>query len=147
MTYQVDAIYDTGVFRPLQPLALPDQSRVTITITEAKTVVEGSLPAKADEAAVVARQRQAAQELMESLAEQQGEELAEKKIPTLYDRLKDVIGSVDDLPEDLDNRDLVARQRQAALELDDELANIPDLSPDDGFSSTDHDRILYGSPQ
>jgi predicted DNA-binding antitoxin AbrB/MazE fold protein len=100
MTYQVDAIYDTGVFSPLQPHALPDQSRVTITVTEAETCAEGAPSANEDEAAIVARQRQAAQELMESLAEDQGEDLPEKKIPTLYDRLKDVIGSVDDLPVD-----------------------------------------------
>ena len=32
MSQQVDAIYDSGVLRPLEPLALPDQARVKLTI-------------------------------------------------------------------------------------------------------------------
>ena len=38
----------------------------------------------------------------------------------------------------------VAAQRRAMLEIDAEVADLPDLSPDDGFSSNDHDQILYG---
>jgi predicted DNA-binding antitoxin AbrB/MazE fold protein len=34
MTFQIDAIYDGGVLKPLQPLALPDRSRVTLTVAE-----------------------------------------------------------------------------------------------------------------
>jgi predicted DNA-binding antitoxin AbrB/MazE fold protein len=32
MSQQVDAIYESGVLRPLEPLALPDQARVKLTI-------------------------------------------------------------------------------------------------------------------
>jgi predicted DNA-binding antitoxin AbrB/MazE fold protein len=32
MSQQIDAIYDNGLFRPLEPLALPDQSRVKLTV-------------------------------------------------------------------------------------------------------------------
>ena len=32
MSQQIDAIYDHGVFRPLEPLALPDQARVKLTV-------------------------------------------------------------------------------------------------------------------
>ena len=32
MSQQIDAIYDNGVLRPLVPLALPDQSRVTLIV-------------------------------------------------------------------------------------------------------------------
>ena len=32
MSQQIDAIYDGGVFKPLQPLALPNHSRVKLTI-------------------------------------------------------------------------------------------------------------------
>lgn len=32
MGRQIDAIYDSGVLRPLEPLALPDQARVRLTI-------------------------------------------------------------------------------------------------------------------
>ena len=37
MTYHIDAIYDNGVLKPLEPLVLPDQSRVTITVESAET--------------------------------------------------------------------------------------------------------------
>lgn len=37
-----------------------------------------------------------------------------------------------------------AAQRRAMLELDAEIIDVQDLSPDDGLSSGDHDRILYG---
>ncbi len=42
--------------------------------------------------------------------------------------------------------EIVARQRRAFMELDALLAAFPDNSPDDGFTSADHDRILYGDP-
>jgi predicted DNA-binding antitoxin AbrB/MazE fold protein len=32
MTYHIDAIYDHGVLKPLEPLILPDQSRVRVAI-------------------------------------------------------------------------------------------------------------------
>jgi predicted DNA-binding antitoxin AbrB/MazE fold protein len=32
MSAQLEAIYENGVFRPLQPVQLPDQQRVTISI-------------------------------------------------------------------------------------------------------------------
>jgi predicted DNA-binding antitoxin AbrB/MazE fold protein len=92
MVYQVDAIYELGVFRPLGPLELPDQSRVTITVASADSPATG---ARSDDEEVLAR---------------------------------------------------VARQRVAARELSEQLAHIPDRSPDDGFSSADHDQILYGRP-
>lgn len=36
MTHDVDAIYDQGVFRPLEPLVLPDGVRVHLRIEEEK---------------------------------------------------------------------------------------------------------------
>ena len=39
---------------------------------------------------------------------------------------------------------VLARQRHALAALDAEMAALPDNSPDDGLSSADHDRILYG---
>lgn len=39
----------------------------------------------------------------------------------------------------------VARQQRAMAALDAELEHVPDNSPDDGLSSADHDRILYGA--
>ncbi|HEY3788943.1 MAG TPA: antitoxin family protein [Urbifossiella sp.] len=44
----------------------------------------------------------------------------------------------------VDDPEVVARQKRAAALLDVKLEQIPDNSPDDGFSSEDHDRILYG---
>jgi predicted DNA-binding antitoxin AbrB/MazE fold protein len=43
-----------------------------------------------------------------------------------------------------DDAEVIARQKRAAALLDARLEQIPDNSPDDGFSSEDHDRILYG---
>jgi predicted DNA-binding antitoxin AbrB/MazE fold protein len=34
MSTQVEAIYENGVFRPLQPVQLPEHRRVTVTIDE-----------------------------------------------------------------------------------------------------------------
>jgi predicted DNA-binding antitoxin AbrB/MazE fold protein len=84
MIHHLDAIYDQGVFRPVSPLSLADQTRVHL-IVEASTGTS---------------------------------------LPT----------------------DSIERQRQAILELDAELEQIPDSSPDDGLNGADHDRILYGGP-
>lgn len=32
MIHNIDAIYDNGVLKPLEPLALPDQARVKLTV-------------------------------------------------------------------------------------------------------------------
>lgn len=37
MSEQIDAIYDHGVLRPLAPLALPDKSRVKVTVDAQST--------------------------------------------------------------------------------------------------------------
>jgi predicted DNA-binding antitoxin AbrB/MazE fold protein len=37
MTCHIDAIYDNGVLKPLEPLILPDQSRVKVTVESAET--------------------------------------------------------------------------------------------------------------
>lgn len=42
------------------------------------------------------------------------------------------------------DEEVLARQRRALAALDAEMAALPDNSPDDGLSSADHDRILYG---
>ena len=39
MTQHIDAIYDNGVLKPLEPLALPDQARVKLTV-DAEPVTE-----------------------------------------------------------------------------------------------------------
>jgi predicted DNA-binding antitoxin AbrB/MazE fold protein len=44
MTSQFDAIYDSGVFKPLTPLSLPDKARVRLTIDEQQVVVEQHQP-------------------------------------------------------------------------------------------------------
>lgn len=45
MTHDVDAIYDHGVFRPLEPLGLPDGARVHLRIEE-ETSDQASLGAR-----------------------------------------------------------------------------------------------------
>ncbi len=36
MSQQIEMIFDNGVFRPLQPVNLPDQQRVTLHLPDAK---------------------------------------------------------------------------------------------------------------
>lgn len=45
MSHDIDAIYDHGVFRPLQPLVLPDGIRVHLRVEEDKS--DGKQPAVA----------------------------------------------------------------------------------------------------
>ncbi|HXG09054.1 MAG TPA: antitoxin family protein [Gemmataceae bacterium] len=35
MSIQVEAVYENGVFRPLQPVDLPEHQRVTVTVVPA----------------------------------------------------------------------------------------------------------------
>ncbi|MGA2144826.1 MAG: antitoxin family protein [Bryobacteraceae bacterium] len=38
MTKQVEAVYENGVFRPVEPVSLAEQQRVTVLITDPQTV-------------------------------------------------------------------------------------------------------------
>jgi predicted DNA-binding antitoxin AbrB/MazE fold protein len=67
MVHNVDAIYDHGVLRPIEPLALPEGARVHLRVEEENEPAENRSVGDA---------------------------------PTLLDRLKNVVGSIDDLPED-----------------------------------------------
>jgi predicted DNA-binding antitoxin AbrB/MazE fold protein len=69
MTHIVEAIYDHGVFRPVQPLALAEGARVRLHVED-----DDRKPASAEH--------------------------ADNDGPSLFERLKDVVGSIDDLPED-----------------------------------------------
>jgi hypothetical protein len=40
----------------------------------------------------------------------------------------------------------VRAQRKALDELEAEMDKLPDLTPDDGFTSADHDKVLYSRP-
>lgn len=60
MTFQVDAIYDNGVLKPLAPLALADQAQVKLTIETSQPSI--SLE---DE---IARQKAAMEELDREIA-------------------------------------------------------------------------------
>jgi predicted DNA-binding antitoxin AbrB/MazE fold protein len=59
MTLQVDAIYDNGVLKPLEPLALPDHTRVKLTIASEADVIDAS--------ATLAKQKAALRELWEEI--------------------------------------------------------------------------------
>jgi predicted DNA-binding antitoxin AbrB/MazE fold protein len=70
MIHNVDAIYDHGVFKPIEPLALPEGTRVHLRVEE------------------------------ENGSEQPAASRSEGQAPTLLERLKNVVGSINDLPED-----------------------------------------------
>jgi predicted DNA-binding antitoxin AbrB/MazE fold protein len=59
MTYQFDAIFDNGVIKPLEPVVLPDQSRIKVTVEAAEDTKSAD--------AVLADQRAAFQELWAEL--------------------------------------------------------------------------------
>jgi predicted DNA-binding antitoxin AbrB/MazE fold protein len=64
MSQQIDAIYDNGMLRPLAPLALPDQTRVKLTVeTEQPTAPHVQTDAQKAEAEVLAKQKAALEEL------------------------------------------------------------------------------------
>ena len=66
----IEAIYDHGVLRPVEPLALPEGARVRLRVEE------------------------------ENGAEQPSAKPAEAELPTLLERMKDFVGTVDNLPPD-----------------------------------------------
>ena len=51
------------------------------------------------------------------------------------------------LPVSSEADDRVAAQRRAMEDLDAALADLPDCSPDDGFSAADHDQVIYGKSE
>lgn len=74
MIHDIDAIYDEGVFRPLEPLVLPGGTRVHLRVEEQI-------------------------EAQERPTTESGES-ADDQIPTLLERMKDFVGTVHDLPPD-----------------------------------------------
>ena len=70
MVHNINAIYDHGVFRPMEPLVLPEGTCVRLRIEE------------------------------ENGAEESAVKRAEGEAPNLLERLKNVVGSIDDLPDD-----------------------------------------------
>jgi predicted DNA-binding antitoxin AbrB/MazE fold protein len=70
MVHHINAIYDHGVLRPIEPLTLPEGARVRLHIEEENGAEQPNL--KADDA----------------------------ELPTLLDRMKGFVGTVHNLPPD-----------------------------------------------
>jgi predicted DNA-binding antitoxin AbrB/MazE fold protein len=70
MIHNIEAIFDQGVFRPVAPLALPEGTRVRLSVEEANG------------------------------AEQPAAQPADNELPTLLERMKDFVGTVHNLPPD-----------------------------------------------
>jgi predicted DNA-binding antitoxin AbrB/MazE fold protein len=70
MIHNVDAIYDQGVFRPVEPVRLPNGTPVHLRVEEQNVAVASKLGQPNEE------------------------------IPTLLERMKDFVGTVHDLPPD-----------------------------------------------
>jgi predicted DNA-binding antitoxin AbrB/MazE fold protein len=70
MVHNVDAIFDNGVFRPIEPLALPNGSRVHLRVEN------------------------------QSENEKAEIDQPNCELPTLLERMKDFVGVVDNLPPD-----------------------------------------------
>jgi predicted DNA-binding antitoxin AbrB/MazE fold protein len=65
MTNDVDAIYDQGVFRPLEPVVLPDGTRVHLRIEEEIHAVKSKLPPAQIRTPRLANPKQAVEFVME----------------------------------------------------------------------------------
>lgn len=64
MSQHIDAIYDNGVLKPLEPLSLPDQTRVKLTVEEDSAVAPPVVPEpNAVDTEVLARQKAALEEM------------------------------------------------------------------------------------
>ena len=48
MPIQVDAIYENGVLKPLQPLDLTEHEHVTVTVTKTQSGASGARPTQLD---------------------------------------------------------------------------------------------------
>ncbi len=70
MVHHIDAVYHQGVFRPIDPVTLPEGTRVHLRIVE------------------------------ENGAEHSANKSAEGELPTLLERMKDFVGTVHNLPPD-----------------------------------------------
>lgn len=66
----VDAIYDHGILRPTEPLTLPEGARVHLRVEE------------------------------QTIPSEVNSQPANGELPTLLERLKDFVGTVDNLPPD-----------------------------------------------
>lgn len=71
MVHIVDAIYDHGVLKPIGPLTFPEGARVQLRV-----------------------------EQQDAIEQQAPSEPTNGELPTLLDRLKDFVGTVDNLPAD-----------------------------------------------
>jgi predicted DNA-binding antitoxin AbrB/MazE fold protein len=64
MSKQIDAIYDNGVLKPLEPLALPDQTRVKLTVEAESAAAPAAAPeSNTVEVEVLAKQKAALEEM------------------------------------------------------------------------------------
>lgn len=64
MSQHIDAIYDNGMLRPLEPLSLPDQARVKLTVEAERSLTpQDHANAKRVESEVLAKQQAALEEL------------------------------------------------------------------------------------
>jgi predicted DNA-binding antitoxin AbrB/MazE fold protein len=70
MIHNIDAVFDNGVFRPIEPLALPNGARVHLRVED------------------------------QSASQQSEDDQAEAVLPTLLERMKDFVGKVENLPPD-----------------------------------------------
>ena len=70
MIHNVDAIYDNGVFRPIEPLVLAEGARVHLRVEE------------------------------QAASDQSATEIPQDELRTLLEELKDFVGTVENLPAD-----------------------------------------------
>lgn len=120
MSHTIPAIFDAGVFRPLEPVDLAEGTQVLVQL-------ESSTPGISDE--VDEETRQAWRDYLDRM----------KSLPERSSTSRPAEATKDEMsPAEL------SRQQAAIEEMLAEIESLPIEEPDDGFSGRDHDKILYG---
>ena len=124
MSHTVPAVFDAGVFRPLEPVDLAEGTQVVVQMPQSELAETVDEETRAAWIAYLDRM---------------------KAMPD--DSSPDGLSNRDcaDSKRELSGQEL-SRQQAAIEEMLAEIENLPDEDPHDGFSGRDHDKILYGAP-
>ena len=114
MTQFIQAIYEQGVFRPLEPVALPEHERVSLTVAPVSSSGETAQDA-----------------------------LKERRAAALRAALEDA-ARLPLEGAGLNDAEALRKQREALARMRAEMDALPSEAPRDGLGGADHDLILYG---
>jgi len=125
MSQEIRAIYENGLFRPLDPVSVAEHDVVSLMIgpADAKSLAD---------AEELARQKQALREVLDEA----------DRLP--LESPDDGFSGAGVANSPRSDDDVLMRQREALVEMFAEADSLPLENPDDTFSGADHDLVLYG---